>query len=237
MSVHANIKRSVWDSEFFASSIATLTLSNESPVLNEQDLHHYQLIQAKISMNDYDHLLALQQLNFQLVEGEIDLLFSNIIKQVKNSSTLQQAEQHNIPELKKCAANSFQLSRFREPWFCTEKSAELYSIWVEKAVLGQFDDDCLVIKAENETIKGFITLRQLNAGAARIGLLAVNPDYQGQGIGQYLIQQAFVWCKQHQLNQLYVSTQSSNLAALRLYIKCGATISDSAYWLYRLNRL
>lgn len=237
MCARASIEPLVWDSEFFALSTAKLVMSDDQSahLLNELNMSDYQLIQAKIAANDYDSLSALQAFGFQLVEGEVDLVVSDVVTRADNTEVLSFASLDDIPALKALAATSFQLSRFREPWFRAEKCAEFYRVWTEKAVLSQFDDCCLVIKDANGTIKGFVTLRQLNEADGRIGLLAVNSTYQGQGVGQQLMKQAFIWCKQHQLNRLYVATQNSNLAALRLYIKSGATIANSAYWLYRLN--
>ena len=41
------------------------------------------------------------------------------------------------------------------------------------------------------------------------------------------------WCRARRLTRLHVATQLSNLAAMRLYTRCGAAIDSTAYWLYR----
>lgn len=237
MCVRASIEPLDWDSKFFALSTAKLVVpDNQSDtLLNALNLSDYQLIQAKIAADDYVSLSALHMHGFQLVEGEIDLVVSDVGANVVDTVSLHFAVAADIPALRTLAGKSFLLSRFRAPWFNAEKCAEFYRVWVENAVLSKFDDCCLVMKDAEGVIQGFVTLRQLNHTDARIGLLAVNPAYQGQGIGQQLMQHAFVWCQQHLLTRLYVGTQSSNLAALRLYIKSGATVANSAYWLYRLN--
>jgi dTDP-4-amino-4,6-dideoxy-D-galactose acyltransferase len=76
-------------------------------------------------------------------------------------------------------------------------------------------------------IRGFITLRQLNENEARIGLLA------GPGAGNELLTAAQFWGQQRRLQTLQVATQMSNQAALRCYIRNGATIKNTAFWLYR----
>ncbi|MGL6149220.1 MAG: dTDP-4-amino-4,6-dideoxy-D-galactose acyltransferase, partial [Plesiomonas sp.] len=41
------------------------------------------------------------------------------------------------------------------------------------------------------------------------------------------------WCLARGIHTLRIATQVGNLAALRLYIRSGATIVDTAYWFYR----
>lgn len=66
-------------------------------------------------------------------------------------------------------------------------------------------------------LQGFVTLRQTSPSTARIGVLSAWPGMTGQGIGQRLMQVARVWCQQRGIRRLLVATQTSNLAALRLY--------------------
>ncbi|GAB7195915.1 hypothetical protein OS31_28260 [Dickeya oryzae] len=108
-----------------------------------------------------------------------------------------------------------------------------YARWVEKAVYGTFDDACLVLGAQGGLLQGFVTLRQTSPTAARIGVLSAWPGMTGQGIGQRLMQVARVWCQQRGIRRLTVATQTSNLAALRLYLRSGARVESTAYWFYR----
>ncbi|MEG1691292.1 MAG: dTDP-4-amino-4,6-dideoxy-D-galactose acyltransferase, partial [Hafnia sp.] len=131
------------------------------------------------------------------------------------------------------AAQAFALSRFRAPWYQAGDSARFYAEWVEKAVLGTFDHQCLLVLNTQMKPAGFVTLRALANGEARIGLLAVAPEAAGLGIGKQLMQLAQNWCRDNNLSCLHVATQTGNIPALRLYIRSGAVIESSAYWLYR----
>ncbi|VTN13023.1 TDP-fucosamine acetyltransferase [Raoultella terrigena] len=57
----------------------------------------------------------------------------------------------------------------------------------ENAVLGTFDNQCLIFRTSDGDIRAFVSLRQLNATDARIGLLA------GRGAGAELMQAARSW--------------------------------------------
>ncbi len=99
-------------------------------------------------------------------------------------------------------------------------------------MLGRFDHRCLVAGPPGAII-GMVTLRDISDDEVRIGLLSVEPAFGGRGIGRLLFNSALAWCREHQKKRLRVATQTGNIAALRLYIACGATIDSAAYWLYR----
>ena len=51
--------------------------------------------------------------------------------------------------------------------------------------------------------------------------LAVDPDFQGQGIGSMLVNDSFRWLTGRRVTQSLVNTQESNIDALRLYEHLG----------------
>ena len=118
-------------------------------------------------------------------------------------------------------------SRFRAPWYAPDASGRFYAQWIENAVKGTFDHECLVFRANSGDIQAFVSLRQLNECEARIGLLA------GRGAGAELMQAARHWAAQRELTTLRVATQMGNTAALKRYILSGANVESTAYWLYR----
>lgn len=235
MFVRANIEKLIWDSEFFAIPVARLTDINEpgAPLLINDSFTDYKLIQAKIPADDYVALNGLQNTGFQIADGEIDFEIKIDSASETDKHSLVLATKADIPQLRELAANAFRLSRFRSPWFREQDNRRFYALWAEKSVFGTYDDFCLTIKDEQQVIKGFVTLRRLNDSEMRVGLLCVNSDYRKQGIGEALVNNAISWCRKHQAGCLRIATQTGNTAALRLYIKCGATVAGSSYWLYR----
>ncbi|WP_145537842.1 dTDP-4-amino-4,6-dideoxy-D-galactose acyltransferase [Yersinia kristensenii] len=244
MPVHANIEPLAWESEFFQRHSAKLIFSDSAPQLNPAELDAFTLIQAKVPTHRLDLIDSLGQLSFKLVEGEVDLVLPverNDAVGMENASsqtatgTYQQrvAITADIPLLRSVAARAFALSRFRAPWYDPQDSGRFYALWAEKAVLGTFDHQCLLVMDTSGQPAGFVTLRDLQDGSARIGLLAVFPEAQGKGIGSSLMSAAKQWCQNHGLHRLRVATQMSNIAALRLYIRSGASIESTAYWLCR----
>lgn len=213
-----------WENHFFDVNSCAIRFSEDAPVLREEQLDSWSRVQAKIPTHRTDWLDSLQQLGFQLVEGEVDLA---LCPGTQNAAIpVDIARPEDISALRQAASLVFTQSRFRTPWYKDGDSGRFYAQWIENAVLGTFDHQCLLLKSHGETL-GFVTLRQLNDTEARIGLLA------GRGVGEELMAAAQDWCRQRGLQTLRVATQVSNTAALRRYIKSGATIESTAFWLYR----
>ncbi|SNY78281.1 dTDP-4-amino-4,6-dideoxy-D-galactose acyltransferase [Enterobacter sp. CC120223-11] len=224
MPVRASINPLKWESEFFGIDSAILHISDDAPELRAEALANFPRVQVKIPAQQTDWLDALQQLGFQLVEGEVDF------KLEVTDGTDPQAEratEQDIPRLRELAAQAFSQSRFRAPWYDADASGRFYAQWIENAVRGTFDHECLIFRDDSADIRAFVSLRQLNDGEARIGLLA------GRGAGEILMQAAARWAYSRQLTTLRVSTQMGNTAALNRYIQSGASLESTAYWLYR----
>lgn len=213
-----------WESTFFARPSAIVRLRENAPALREADFGAWPRVQAKIPADRADMLDALQQHGFRLVEGEVDL---SITVARHDSPGAEIASEQDIPALRNMAALAFAQSRFRAPWYTPDDSGRFYAQWIENAVKGTFDHVCLVFRAPEGPIEGFVSLRRLNEHEARIGLLA------GRGMGEKLMQAALHWAEQQRVSTLRVATQMGNTAALKRYIASGASIDATAYWLYR----
>lgn len=224
MPVHASIDPLKWETEFFGIDSAILRISDDAPELHAEDLANWPRVQAKVPTQRSDWLDALQLLGFQLVEGEIDLKLA-VTDGINPLAEI--ATEHDIPRLRELAALAFAQSRFRAPWYDAEASGRFYAQWIENAVRGTFDHQCLIFRDDSGDIRAFVSLRQLSDSEARIGLLA------GRGAGEILMQAAVRWAYERQLTTLWVGTQMSNTAALKRYIQSGASPESTAYWLYR----
>lgn len=237
MHAHASIEPLAWETEFFALNSAKLNFSTAAPMLTEAELDAYALVQAKIPAHQTALVDGLTRLGFQLVEGEVDLVL-NIGTECASLHTeatqaIRPAVPADIPMLRAAAAGVFTASRFRAPWYHSQDSGRFYAEWIEKAVLGTFDHQCLLVLGDTGLPEGFVSLRELGGQEARIGLLAAFPGAAGKGIGSRLMAAVIAECRQRSLLRLRVATQFGNIAALRLYQRQGAAIESTSYWLYR----
>lgn len=223
--LHGTVEPLAWESQFFGLNSAIVRLSDSGPVITNADLDVWGRVQVKVPASDTARLDALQQHGFQLVEGDVDLALT-LSTQVADPQA-QVAGMKDIPQLREQAAKAFAQSRFRTPWYPPEASGRFYAQWIENAVKGEFDHQCLVFRAADGDIRAFVSLRQLNDHEARIGLLA------GRGAGEALMQAASYWAQTRKLTTVRVATQVGNTAALKRYIQSGANVESTAYWLYR----
>lgn len=238
MSVHANIEPLGWESEYFQLNSAKLHFDDAAPALTAANLDAFALVQAKIPAQRLDLADAVAGLGFRLVEGEVDFALAigtDCALQLPGIKlpAIRIAQPQDIPLLRTVAAQVFAASRFRAPWYQPQDSGRFYATWIEKAVLGTFDHQCLLVLGSDGEPEGFVSLRDIGQQEARIGLLAAFPGVQGKGTGSRLMTAAIAWCQQQRLQRLRIATQISNIAALRLYQRHGASIVSTAYWFYR----
>ncbi|TLU75038.1 dTDP-4-amino-4,6-dideoxy-D-galactose acyltransferase [Mannheimia varigena] len=198
------------------------------------DFFGREIIQAKVPAEDVAQIEQLQQQGFQFVEGEIEFALE-LANFSPKMTACTPAELSDLAELKSLFGSAFPNSRFRSPYFSRQENQRFYQKWIETAVKGEFDDICLVQKNAQEQIQGGVTVRLEQHQHAKIGLLAVVPNFQKQGIGSALLHTAASWAKQQNAKQLKIATQTNNLAAIRLYQRAGASIQAVNHWFYFAN--
>nr|WP_276516147.1 dTDP-4-amino-4,6-dideoxy-D-galactose acyltransferase [Rosenbergiella australiborealis] len=218
-----------WESDFFSQRIGKVDLT-QLHRLTPTECQAWDLVQAKIPSGDYQTLDTLSSLGFVLAEGESQLEMA--VESSTRQPGIRIARPTHIPLLRELASKMFTESRFRAPWFEQSLTEQFYAQWIENAVLGTFDHQCLLSLDDRGTIAGFVSLREADS-TAHIGLLGVARSHRGAGVGRQLLLAAADWTRTKGLTQLHIATQLSNVAALRLYLRHGARLTTTSYWLYR----
>ena len=127
-------------------------------------------------------------------------------------------------ELKELAFASGAHSRFKvDPNMPVQCFETLYGTWIRRSTLREIADEVLVC-GEAGSIQGMVTLR-LEGAVARIGLIAVNAESRGKGVGTGLVRAAEAWAAQRGASRMDVATQGANLQACALYRRCGYQVS------------
>lgn len=103
----------------------------------------------------------------------------------------------------------------------------LYREWLRKSICGAMADVVYCI-SENGADIAFISVAE-NDQEGRIGLLAVNPEHHGRGIGSALVRAAIDWCAENHLARCSVATQLDNGEACRFYQTNGFTHLTTTY--------
>lgn len=219
----------LWLSNFFGRNIADLDLiskgSNSDLVLSD-----FSLIQTKLPSWAITEIAWVQQQDFQFVEGEIVFEY-DLAHFSPELTACRVATEQDLVQLEPFS-HLFSQTRFRSPWFSLLENRRFYWQWIKNAVKGEFDDICLLNEATSGEIQGMITLR-VKETTAHIGLLAVAEKWRKQGISYRLLMNAIAWAKRQQATKMVITTQLSNLAAIRLYQRLNGKISGTYYWFYR----
>lgn len=123
------------------------------------------------------------------------------------------------PALRALVLQSGHHSRFRlDPGFRNGEFERLYDEWLAASLRG--DDGKMVLVAGSASMpQGLITIEP--GTDFRIGLLAVDARWRGQGIGHRLVAAAERRCSAHARTELRVVTQEANQSACRFYERCG----------------
>jgi dTDP-4-amino-4,6-dideoxy-D-galactose acyltransferase len=220
-----------WDSSFFAQKVGRCTLAHPQQLpdlMHEAESRGYSLLYI-----ESQHILV----------GHCALPFSLLdvggqIRYAKNLLPLQQVprpdahivscSRHDLHgDVLSLAYLSGSLSRFRSDKNLPAGSFErLYRSWLLKTLERLSTGAVYIYRVSGQPV-GLITSEWDN-GVCTIGLLAVHPSWQGQGIATRLIHHVESLCFQNDLRRLEVKTQLINIGARALYAKNSFSESEQS---------
>ncbi len=225
------VKLLKWDSTFFLKKIGLLDIKNNCQNIEYMNLDDWDLIYL---VSDEDFNLDTEKFNKTYSETKIvfskrmvpvnDEIDKNISVAVNNTSKKQ---------IYALALESGKFSRFNlDPKFTRTDFEKLYYMWVDNSFHQDFANAVLIYKLENEIV-GFITYK-ISECFATIGLIAVSPICQGNGIGRKLITAVEIELLRLHIGELRIPTQLQNEKACEFYMKLGYEIIDKKiikhYW-------
>ena len=218
-----------WDSNFFGYPVGKF-LVNDGYFFN-QDLFIEKAKPFKLV-----YIMAKSPIN---IRGEcirhVDnkIIFTKEIDLNKKSDPLDgcvlfQETQLDYNELLKLTFESGKYSRFKlDLNFKKNEFKRLYKEWIAKS-LREAEKTKVLVYPDKSYIAGFITI-SINRGFSEIGLVAVSPGYQGQGLGSKLLSSAEKIAREHLASMVKVATQEMNENAIKLYLKNGYNKSEKIY--------
>jgi dTDP-4-amino-4,6-dideoxy-D-galactose acyltransferase len=126
------------------------------------------------------------------------------------------------------AAASFRHGRFHaDPAIAPEQAQAVYRTWARACCAGSAAYGTIIAAVEGETV-GFVACRispdtavHLRRPVGTITLIATTAAMRGRGVGSALVAGAAAWFRTRQAAAVEVGTQLRNVAAARLYERCG----------------
>lgn len=134
----------------------------------------------------------------------------------------------SLADLKALAVESGRYSRFVvDQKFPKPLARALFEEWIVRSISKRMADEVLVVRQQS-TVIGMVTISS-KGHRGSIGLLAVAESCRGQNLGGALVQAAMIWCRGHNLEEVQVVTQETNIPAQRLYQKCGFELEQKEF--------
>jgi GNAT superfamily N-acetyltransferase len=114
-----------------------------------------------------------------------------------------------------------------------EKCDETYRSWAVRSVSTPGVADAVLVAEENARLLGFATLRMNTPDEGEGVLFGVAPEAQGRGIYRLFMECALEWCREQGARSMVVSTQITNLAVQRVWVRLGFEPSRSFYTFHK----
>lgn len=226
-----------WDSRFFGYGVARICCRNMddkslSSVLDRLWKNDIVLVYWASDPLDLVSQNAAANSHGRLVDKKSRYLLTvpnGSPRLVQQGDVVEYTSMNVDCDLLDLAIQSGQFSRFRvDSRIGHEKWASLYRVWIENSARRKIADMVLVKRKAGQVV-GMVTLAMVEK-RGRIGLLGVNEEFRGQGIGRQLVQNALAWFVGMGAEQVEVVTQGDNVAACRLYESCGFVLQDVDYF-------
>ena len=224
-----------WDSDFFGHRIARvratqLNAQSLEKLLSWCDSERIDCLYFLASAGDWQTLRIAEDNGFQFVDIRMTLECS-LKDSAEQPDGIRVVKPGDILPMKRLASQSFSDTRFyNDPHFSKQKCDELYAVWLERSCQGF--SDCVLIAEQQGQPAGFITCSLENSEGI-IGLIAVDPNSQGCGLGGALVRVALRYFYDHGATCARVVTQGSNVKSQRLYQRCGFVTRSVELWYHR----
>lgn len=147
-------------------------------------------------------------------------------------SSVRPARPEDLETLQRIARVSHGDSRFFfDHRFPRSRVEDLYAEWIARSV-GGWASSVLVCKVAGQ-VAGYISCHLSDQGSGSIGLLAVDQEQRGRGLGQQLLSGAMQIFEQGGARTVSVVTQARNIDSQRLYQKAGFRTRSVQLWFHR----
>lgn len=235
------VKKLAWDTEFFGVGVGYVSSRNLTENIYKKT-HRFaisndiKILEYLCNCHDRESVQVAERHGFHFVD--IRLTFEVRTKEME-ADTLPEgfafglATSEHIEELKKVGSNIYKDSRYYfDGHFDPQRINEFYRGWVEKAVLGTFDDVCYCVFKGDKPV-GFCTLRYAKLESANIGLVGFSEDFQGLGLGKKLMKHVISESAAKGIKKIFVVTQGRNYSAQRLYQSAGFKTFSTELWYHK----
>ena len=228
-----------WDSEFFGFPVArvrdgTMDRTASCAILKWCSDAGVRLLY--FLANDVPSWVVATGAGFELVDIRVEMVLDRCMpltgRVVSPGVVLREAIQEDLPRLLPIAASAHSDSRFFvDKKVPPNRARELFQSWLRRSVEGALADVVFVAELDGRTV-AYIT-GTLKERVGNVGLVGVGKSARGRGIGLAMVQKALEWFAYNEALEVTVVTQGRNVAAQRLYQRCGFVTQSTRLWFHR----
>lgn len=221
-----------WDTEILGVKTAKilperLALEELKQTLTELKNQNVKLVFWASDSKDEGSQQAAQACHGFLADNKVTYLINFEQSRVGKAQCAHQVEiyQNELPDkqLEMLAIEIGMRSRFGvDPKISHAQMEKVYKAWICNSTNKTVAKVVLVIKKENQIV-AMVTIADKN-NRADLSLVAVDPNYRGMKLAEELVHAAQQWSVERSYKKSQVVTQISNIAACKLYEKCGYQI-------------
>jgi dTDP-4-amino-4,6-dideoxy-D-galactose acyltransferase len=226
------------DSEIFGFPVAkiipdTITLRELEEVISRLKKENVRLVFWASNPDDEESQRAAQHCHGFLADKKVTF-FTDIGEIPVHSPASgwhieEYADSMPCAELENLAILVGRHSRFRaDPRIPKDRFLAMYRLWIRNSVKRQVADAVFVARQSGKIV-GMVTVGAKD-GRGDIGLFAVDAGMRRKNVGVSLVRTAQEWAYRKGLKSAQVVTQEKNVAACRLYEKCGYRIGKVEFF-------
>ncbi|NQV00054.1 MAG: GNAT family N-acetyltransferase [Parcubacteria group bacterium] len=230
-----------WDSNFFGINIGFITCLRLTPNIEKHIIKFIRrekldLVEYRCNCHDRESVIASEKNGYSFVDMRLtfEKALSNEVKfKDKEGYSVSKGKVEDIEKLKDIVTNIYKHSRYYfDVNFDRNKVIDFYHSWVERAILGKFDDYAYVLYFNQEPV-GFCTIKKIKNNSARIGLFGMSSKYTGKGLARHLLNISLHKLYEENVNYVEVVTQGRNYDAQKLYQRCGFVTKSTELWYHK----
>lgn len=231
-----------WDSAHFGLRIARAAFrrvdsSSCKDLLAACQIENINCLYFLADASDQDTIFALQSNAFDFVDIRLTLSAEYSKMPSANQPAdihFRLGEERDLDQLLPIAGAGFRQSRFYvDRRFSNSSASQMYQIWLGKSITNA-SGDAVIVAEHNGTAVGFVSCHlHKPEGEGNIGLVGVAEAARGLGCASGMIQCAAGWFSRQSLDRLNVVTQGRNVAAQRLYQRCGFRTRSVELWFHK----
>ena len=217
--------------------VDVLDSSTIDAFIDEAIKMQYKFLAVKIDTKLIQSVNAFLEAGFSLVDTQVTFCLkcdqSSISKSnvQENDIIFRKFSKTDIPYIADIAKSSFKIDQYHldgelDDALCNK----YYEQWAVNSCNG-FADDLYVL--DNGAVIAFITINHIRTDEASIGLAAISPSYQGNGLFGILMSKTLSTLYNQGRTKLYYGTQICNYPVLKTMAKLQGRLINSVYVLHK----